>query len=232
MAIRASRVPVVSAVGHEIDITISDLAADLRAPTPSAAAELIVMEKESLVERFKEMKGRLELYTKTYLNSLNQQLTLLAKGLRDPRKGIADSWMRLDELHGWLLKLIDLTIEERRKNMRGDSRALLLYSPIKLLGSLEQRINFQRRALILMILKRLKESRMALSHFGERLKDLNPSSVMERGYSITRKLPEEVILKDVASLAMGDHVGVTLAKGELVCQIEKITKPRKKTNIH
>lgn len=231
-AIRASRIPVVSAVGHEIDITISDLAADLRAPTPSAAAELIVMEKESLVERFKGMKGHLELYTKTYLSNLNQQLALLARGLRDPRKGIADSWMRLDELHGWLLKLIDLTIKERQKNMRGESRALLLYSPIKLLGSLEQQINFQRRALTLMIRKRLKENRMALSHFGERLKDLNPSSVMERGYSITRKLPEEVILKDVASLTTGDHVGVTLAKGELVCQIEKITKPRKKTNIH
>ena len=232
LAIRASRIPVVSAVGHEIDITISDLAADLRAPTPSAAAELIVMEKESLVERFNGMRGRLELYTKTYLSNLNQQLALLARGLRDPRKGIADSWMRLDELHGWLLKLIDLTIKEHQKNMRGESRALLLYSPIKLLGSLEQQINFQRRALTLMILKRLKENRMALSHFGERLKDLNPRSVMERGYSITRKLPEEVILKDVASLTTGDHVGVTLAKGELVCQIEKITKPRKERKIH
>ena len=232
LAIRASRIPVVSAVGHEIDITISDLAADLRAPTPSAAAELIVMEKESLVERFKEMRDRLELYMNTTLSSLNQQLALLAKGLRDPRKGIADSWMRLDELHGWLLKLIDLAIKERQKNVRGESRALLLYSPIKLLGSLEQQISFQRRALILMILKRLKENRMALSHFGERLKDLNPSSVMERGYSITRKLPEKVILKDVAGLTKGDHVGVTLAKGELVCQIEEITKPGKERKIH
>jgi exodeoxyribonuclease VII large subunit len=227
LAIRASRIPVVSAVGHEIDITISDLAADLRAPTPSAAAELIVMEKESLVKRFKEMRGRIELYTKAYLSSLNQQLALLAKGLRDPRKDIADSWMRLDELHAWLLKLIDLTIEERQKNVRGEGRALLLYSPIKLLGSLEQRIDFQRRALVLMILKRLKENRMALSHYGERLKDLNPTSVMERGYSITRKLPEKILLRDVAGLKKGDHVGVTLAKGELVCEIEKITRPRK-----
>ena len=231
LAIRASRIPVVSAVGHEIDITISDLAADLRAPTPSAAAELIVMEKESLVERFKAMRGHLALYMKTYTSKLNQQLALLAKGLRDPRKGIADSWMRLDELQGWLLKLIDLTIKERQKNIRGESRALLLYSPIKLLGSLEQQVNFQRRALILMILKRLKENRMALSLFGERLKDLNPSSVMERGYSITRKLPEKFILKDVAGLTKGDQVGVTLARGELVCQIEEIARPGKEKDI-
>jgi exodeoxyribonuclease VII large subunit len=232
LAIRASRIPVVSAVGHEIDITIADLAADLRAPTPSAAAELIVIEKESLIERFREMRGRLALYTKTYLSSLNQQLALLAKGLRDPRKGIADSWMRLDDLHAWLLKLIDLTIKERQKHVRGEGRAFLLYSPIKLIGSLGQRIDFQRRALLLMILKRLKENRMALSHFGERLKDLNPALVMERGYSMTRKLPEKILLKDVTGLKKGDHVGVTLAKGELVCQIEEITSHRKKRKIH
>jgi len=226
-AIRASHIPVVSAVGHEIDITISDLAADLRAPTPSAAAELLVIEKESLIERLKEIRGRLESHTKAYLGNLNQRMMLLAKGLRDPRKRMAETWMRLDELHGWLLRLMDLTIKERQKNMTAQGRALLLYSPIKLLGSLEQRIDFHRRALILMILKRLKENRMGLSHLGERIKDLNPTSVMERGYSITRKLPERIILRDVSGLKKGDHVNVTLAKGELDCQIEKITSPRK-----
>lgn len=226
-AIRASHIPVVSAVGHEIDITISDLAADLRAPTPSAAAELLVIEKESLIERLKEIRGRLESHTKAYLSNLNQRIMLLAKGLRDPRKRMAETWMRLDELHGWLLRLMDLAIKERQKNMTAQGRALLLYSPIKLLGSLEQRIDFQRRALILMILKRLKENRMGLSHLGERLKDLNPTSVMERGYSITRKLPERIILRDVSGLKKGDHVNITLAKGELDCQIEKITSPKK-----
>jgi exodeoxyribonuclease VII large subunit len=226
-AIRASRIPVVSAVGHEIDITISDLAADLRAPTPSAAAELLVIEKESLIERFKETRSRLELHTKAHITHLNQRLMLLAKGLHDPRKRIAEAWMRLDELQGWLIKLIDLTIKARQKNVRAEGRALLLYSPIKILASLEQRIEFQRRALALMIRKRLKENRMALSHLGERLTDLNPTSVMKRGYSITRKLPEKIILKDVSGLKKGDFVNITLARGELDCQIEKITRPRK-----
>jgi exodeoxyribonuclease VII large subunit len=227
LAIRASRVPVVSAVGHEIDITISDLVADLRAPTPSAAAELIVMEKESLIGRLNEIRSRLELHTKTNLSNLNQRLMLLAKGLRDPRKRIADSWLRLDELHGWLLRRIELTIRERQKKMMAEGRALLLHSPMKILASLEQRIHFQERTLLLMILKRLKENRMALSHFGERLQDLNPNSVLKRGYSITRKLPAKMILKDVSSLKKGDRVNVTLAKGELDCLIEKITRPRK-----
>ncbi len=226
-AIRASRIPVVSAVGHEIDITISDLAADLRAPTPSAAAELIVMEKESLIEHFKEMKDRLESFIKTYLTHLHQRMLLLSKGLRDPRKRIADFWMRLDELHGRLLRLIDLTIRACQRNLATEGRSLLLHSPLKMLASLEQRIEFQRRTLNLMMLKGLKENRMALSHLQERLEDLNPASVLKRGYSITRKLPEKVILKDVSGLEKGDRVSVTLAQGELDCQIEKITRPGK-----
>jgi exodeoxyribonuclease VII large subunit len=226
-AIRASRIPVVSAVGHEIDITISDLAADLRAPTPSAAAELLVTEKESLTERFEEIRGRLESHIKTHLTHLHQRMILLSKGLRDPRKRIADSWMRLDELHGRLLRLIDLTIKACQKNLVAEGHALLLHSPIKIRASLEQRIEFQRRTLILMIFKGLKEKRMALSHMEERLEDLNPTAVLKRGYSITRTLPEKMILRDVSGLKKGDQVNVTLAQGELDCQIEKIRPSRK-----
>ncbi|UCF56269.1 MAG: exodeoxyribonuclease VII large subunit, partial [Deltaproteobacteria bacterium] len=140
LAIRASRIPVVSAVGHEIDITISDLVADLRAPTPSAAAELLVVEKESLIERLKEMRDRLQSDINTSLANLNQRLSLLSKGLHDPRKRIADSWLHLDELNGRLIRLIDLMIKERKKNLAAEGRALLLYSPIKILASLAQRI--------------------------------------------------------------------------------------------
>jgi len=227
LAIRASRIPVVSAVGHEIDMTISDLAADLRAPTPSAAAELLVMEKESLIERLKAISGRLESDIKSYLSHLNQRLILLSKGLPDPRKRLADAWMRLDDNHGRLLRLINLSIKERQRNLAAEGRALLLHSPMKILASLGQRIDFQRRTLILVINKRLTENRMALSHLEERLADLNPTSVLKRGYSITRKLPEKVILRDVSGLKRGDHVNVTLAQGELDCQIEKVTRPRK-----
>lgn len=227
LAIRASRIPVVSAVGHEIDMTISDLAADLRAPTPSAAAELLVMEKESLIERLKAISGRLESDIKSYLSHLNQRLILLSKGLPDPRKRLADAWMRLDDNHGRLLRLINLSIKERQRNLAAEGRALLLHSPMKILASLGQRIDFQRRTLILVINKRLTENRMALSHLEERLADLNPTSVLKRGYSITRKLPEKVILRDVSGLNRGDHVNVTLAQGELDCQIEKVTRPRK-----
>lgn len=222
LAIRASRIPVVSAVGHEIDVTISDMAADLRAPTPSAAAELLVVEKEALMERLDEIKGRLQSGFKNYLNSMNQDLIMLSKRLRDPRKRIADFWMRLDELNNRLIRLMDLDIRERRKRLTAEGRALLLHSPTSMFSSLSQRIEFQRRSLILLILRRLKENRMNLSLFEEKIKDLSPLSVLKRGYSITRRLPDKKILKDVSDVKKGDRVNILLAEGELESRVEKI----------
>ena len=122
LAIRASRIPVVSAVGHEIDITISDLAADLRAPTPSAAAELLVFEKESLVERLALSEARLQSSLKTTLTHLNLGLSRLSGRLRDPRKQLADFWLRLDELSGRLDRLMNMMI--RDKNLSSNAGQL------------------------------------------------------------------------------------------------------------
>ena len=224
-AIRTSRIPVVSAVGHEIDFTISDMVADFRAPTPSAAAELLVVEKESLKARLREVRERLLLNVHTALAHSNQRLTLLSKGLRDPRKRVIDSWQRLDELHDRLIRSMESVVKEHKKNLTSEGRALLLHSPARVLASLTQRIDFHRHTLALMIARRIREHRMALVHLEERLRDLNPSSVLKRGYSIARKLPEKLILKGVSGLNKGDHVLVTLAEGEIECRIEEITEP-------
>jgi exodeoxyribonuclease VII large subunit len=224
LAIRASRVPVVSAIGHEIDITISDLAADLRAPTPSAAAELLVLEKESLVERLNEIKIRIHSGFKAHLSNLNQRLILVSKGLRDPKKRIADSWMRLDELDNRLIRLMDLIVKESKKRLTSEGRALLFHSPVNMFSSLQQKNDFERRSLIRIMMRRLNESRMNLSLLEEKIKDLSPFSVLKRGYSITRKLPEETVLKDVSDVKKGDHVNILLAEGELESRIEKIVK--------
>jgi exodeoxyribonuclease VII large subunit len=223
-AIRASRIPVVSAVGHEVDYTISDMVADFRAPTPSAAAELLVVEMESLKARLGEVRERILLSIHTALAHSKQRLALLSKGLRDPRKRLTDSWQRLDELNERLLRSMDSLVKEHKRSLASEGRALLLHSPARMLASLTQRIDFHRHTLILMISRRIREHRMALAHLEKRLKDLNPSSVLKRGYSIVRKLPEKLIIKDVSGLSRGDRVLVTLAEGEIECRIEEITE--------
>lgn len=224
LAIRASKIPVVSAVGHEIDVTISDLAADLRAPTPSAAAEILVVEKESLEERLATLRDRIHSAVRSSLARINQRLEFLSKGLRDPRKGLVDAWMRLDELNGRIQRRMELTIKESRKRLLAEGRTLILHSPAQLISALVDRLEFQRRSLVMVAGKRLKDFRVALERFEGKLKDLGPLNILKRGYSITRTLPEMLILRDASKVRKGDRVNVRLSKGGLDCLVEKVTK--------
>ena len=223
LAIRASRVPVLSAVGHEIDITISDLAADFSAPTPSAAAELLVTEKESLIKGLNNIRERLRSILTANLRSLNQVLILLRKGLHDPRKEITDSWMRLDELNNRLIRMINLMLSEQRGRVSAEGRALLVYSPGKRISSLVQTIAFQRQILEHMIHKGIRGKYMTLDLLEGKIKELGPYSVLKRGYSITRKLPERTALRSVSGIMVGDSVNIILSEGELDCLVEKVT---------
>jgi exodeoxyribonuclease VII large subunit len=222
LAIRASRIPVVSAVGHEIDITISDLAADLRAPTPSGAAELLVVEKETLKQQIMQLQVRLQSGLKTELASLQEKIRFLSRGLRDPRKRLADSWLRLDDMESRLSRMMSFMMMDRKRSLAAGERALILHSPLKIVAGLKQKIEFQSRSMAMMVSRKLRDCRMDISMIEEKLKDMSPLSVLGRGYSITRKLPEKRVLRSSSQVNKGDKVSVKLAEGELECLVEKI----------
>jgi exodeoxyribonuclease VII large subunit len=222
LAIRASRIPVVSAVGHEIDVTISDLVADFRAPTPSAAAELLVAEKESLQHRILQLQGRLLAALRSDLSGLQERLRFLARSFRDPRKRLADSWMDLEDLHNRLTRIVTLALKTRRRTVTGEVRTLMLHSPLNRIQSLRQNTDFQKRSLAFLMLRVLKDLRTTISLAQEKTKSMSPLAVLERGYSITRKLPEGWVLRSVRDVREGDQVNVKLAKGEMECRVEKI----------
>ena len=222
LAIRASRVPVVSAVGHEIDITIADLAADLRAPTPSAAAELLVAEKEGLQKRLQDTASRLLLLFKNQLSRARQQLIFLTRGLRDPRKGLADAWLKLDDLQDRLGRLMETNMKERKNRLSFANRTLLLYSPLHMVAALRQNLAYYGQGQIKAIQRSLKDGRAHFFLLEEKLKNLNPMSVLKRGYSLTRKWPEKEILKSAREVQPGRQVQILLAEGELECRVEKV----------
>ncbi|MFC1891752.1 exodeoxyribonuclease VII large subunit, partial [Thermodesulfobacteriota bacterium] len=170
LAIRKSRIPVVSAVGHETDTTISDLAADVRAPTPSAAAELIVAEKESLQKTIADIQGRLQSEIRYYLNIFKKELSHLSENLTDPRKNIADSWMRLDDLNNSLNRQITLSIKDKKEALASRRQAMMLNSPENRISSMNQSIICQRDLLSRIIARKLNESEMNLSLYQERIK--------------------------------------------------------------
>jgi exodeoxyribonuclease VII large subunit len=223
LAIRASRIPVVSAVGHEIDTTISDLAADLRAPTPSAAAEILVREKEAMAESLRQLGARLQRSVKNTLTYERQRLHLFSKRVRDPRRQLEDLWMHLDELSHKLSREAGLVIAARRTQLHGEIRALMLHAPSKKLASLVQELEFQTRTARFLVARRLGEFRSRLSLLDEKIKNMNPLAVLKRGYSITWKMPDQRILKEASHVRKGDQVKVTLSEGGLECRVEKMT---------
>jgi exodeoxyribonuclease VII large subunit len=174
-AIYASTAPVISAVGHEIDFTIADFVADVRAPTPTAAAEMVLPLKADLVEQVRLLEGQLGKNIKLKLDSLREASAGLAKRLADPRRKLRENQQLLDEVSVNLLR------------------------------------RFQDR------LRQLKDH---LARGSGRLEALSPLAVLDRGYSITHKLPTEEIVKDAGSLAMGDRLRITFARGKALCRVE------------
>jgi exodeoxyribonuclease VII large subunit len=175
-AIHASVIPVVSAVGHEVDFTIADFVADQRAPTPTAAAEMVVPRKIDLIEQLNMLDDQLQRAMQLKLEVLRDAARSLTKRLADPGRKLRENQQRLDELSVDLLR------------------------------------RFQDR---------LREFRDDLARQTGRLSALSPLAVLERGYSITHKLPEETIVKNAAALAAGDLVRITFAAGKARCRVEE-----------
>ncbi|MEJ2588780.1 MAG: exodeoxyribonuclease VII large subunit [Deltaproteobacteria bacterium] len=222
LAIRASKIPVVSAVGHEIDLTISDLAADFRAPTPSAAAELLVAEKEGLIRRLGELKDRTASRITARIKWEKDQLRDLIHRIRDPRRHLADLWIRLDDTHQRLVRAMNLGVKDRRQTLLGEIRTLRLHSPATRLSSIRERLAFQESTLRRAMEGRLREMEGEWRFLQKRLMDLSPLAILKRGYSITQKLPQKQVIKDASDVAEGDRVRILLGHGTLGCRVETI----------
>ena len=175
-AIYASKIPIVSAVGHEIDFTIADFVADHRAPTPTAAAEFILPRKRDLLEQIQVLELQLLKEMEFKLETAKENLNALLKRLADPGRKLRENQQRLDELSIDLLR------------------------------------RFQER---------VRQSKNSLVELAGRLSALSPLAVLERGYAIAHKLPEERIVKSAAALQAGDLIRVTFAEGQLFCRVEE-----------
>ncbi len=220
LAIRRSNIPLVCGVGHEIDVTICDLASDFRAPTPSAAAELMVAEKEALERRLKDLKSRLVATIWQRQRYYNEILVRLKNRLRDPRKRLADAWIHLDEMQQRLMRLMRLLIHQNRMAISERLNALRIYSPQVMIASRRQHLEFHRTTLSRAMDSRLRGLRMQLILLQKGLQDLNPMAILKRGYSISFSLPAKRILRKASGVHAGDQVMVQLGEGRLTCRVE------------
>jgi len=227
-AIFASKIPIISAVGHETDYTISDFTADLRAPTPSAAAELVVPQRSELQRRCNELLVRLIKKTSNYFKHLHHKLNNVCQRLNDPRRKFQDYRLRLDDFSMRLIRVILLRIRRERESLLIWNDRLAANSPQILLKKNKKQLehNYNNLLKSLLIYKHFRQ--IGLRELTAKLQALNPLAILARGYSITRTIPDAIVVKDSNLVALEQDLEVMLAKGRLICRVQGKTNDGQK----
>jgi exodeoxyribonuclease VII large subunit len=216
-AIAASAVPVISAVGHETDFTIADFVADLRAPTPSAAAELVVESKAALEGRIDELARRLRSGAEARLRGAHHRLDALAvrRMIGDGRRRLRELAQRIDGDDAALRRAGEAQLAARRRSVERLAAALAHLSPRARWELLGARLGPVRARLADAGARAVSSRRERVAAVSGRLEALSPLGVLGRGYSICRRLPGLGIVTDASTVPAGAEVEVLLRRGAL-----------------
>ncbi len=223
-AIYHSKIPVISAVGHETDYTIADFVADLRAPTPSAAAELVVRDRREIENTIHSLEGRLEGQIFQTLQEYRAHLSHLIKIFREPGKKVEEYFLRVDDFVNRLRLYAAWGLKRNEEKCLRLGESLVLRSPIQRIRNLRSVISEVKRRLIQSIKFSVEIQRQRVTGILGKLDSLSPLSILQRGYSITRQLPSLQILREATRVKEGDKVEVMLHRGILLCGVEKTEK--------
>ncbi len=224
-AIFESTLPVVSAVGHEIDFTISDFVADLRAATPSAAAEIITEGVFSSCEFVGEAADRMRQLIGQQLEGKVDDLGQLTHRLSrlHPRRRIDDWLQRLDDLHVGMLRCTRHGVRQQLAAFQNLSDRLSRVRPAQLLKQQRELLEQESARLAEQMKHQLRERRTRAEGLEARLRLLSPQQVLSRGYSITTDAETGKVLRDAAKVKSGQRLKTRLQKGEVVSKVEKQT---------
>jgi exodeoxyribonuclease VII large subunit len=220
-AIHASAVPVVSAVGHEVDFSIADFVADLRAPTPSAAAELLVPDAAAIARHLRQLQQRLGTLQQRRLQALIQRADHLLARLQAqrPQARLARDRERLAHLRHRLAVVMRELERERARRLERLHARLLARHPRLQLPLLRQRLQQQDQRLRRAIAQILERRRASLQQAARTLHAVSPLATLERGYAILFDA-EGRVLRSTAAVASGASVKARLADGELQLRVE------------
>jgi exodeoxyribonuclease VII large subunit len=221
-AIAASAIPVVSAVGHETDYTIADFVADLRAPTPSAAAELVVPRRDQLVAAVATANERLAEAASSVLADRRARVSVELRALRSPERLIESALLRVDDLSSRLRDSIARLLTGRREQRRFLARAVVAAHPNRRIDA--ARLAHRRAAerLTERIRTIVSDARARASGLAARADALSPLAILGRGYSLTRLLPSRRIVRAAADVSPGDRLLITLGRGEVTAEAREI----------
>jgi len=221
-AIFRSQIPVISAVGHEVDFTIADFVADLRAPTPSAAAELVVRNKVELVQSLESLGRRLHHAGRTAVENRQERLSSLAHRLVDPRRRLSDVRLRLDDLCVRLANSMRQSLSRKEDRLKSRADGLMLLYPGRRVAEHARRVAQLSRQMAMAQRTQLRLLRQKTEGCLGKLQTLSPLAVLERGYSIARVLPSKEVIRRAADLKVAGRVNVKVHRGEFIARVEEI----------
>lgn len=218
-AIAAAITPVVSAVGHEIDVSLSDLVADLRAATPSQAAEMIVADDGQRRALLQQLQARLQHSVEHRLSRTRQQLDRLRRRLGEPRRHILERSQRFDELSSAAERSIRRRMATEQAKLKQMGRRLHTQHPRRVLAQCRSRLAPIEPRLATSMRRELQIARQCLVDLSGRLQALSPLAVLERGYAIACRVDGAIVTK-ASEVEIGDAITVRLHDGRLHTRVE------------
>lgn len=214
-AIFESRIPTVSAVGHETDYTIADFVADARAPTPSAAAEIIIPLKNDLQSRVTELRFRCDRAMRHICERMRRQVDQMTRLIVHPGKKIQDLRLHVDQLGDRIRRNLKDLVLDRKNRLDRASGALMVNSPVHRLGIYRSKVEVLSLKLLQTMKNYINRSTERYKRVHALLWAVNPSAILNRGYSITRTLPDGRIVMDAKDVSPGQLLEIQLSHGKL-----------------
>jgi exodeoxyribonuclease VII large subunit len=221
-AIFASQIPIVSAVGHEVDFTIADFVADLRAPTPSAGAELTV---PLLQDTVKEIRFLNETLTTTLQKKLEYYRDLLKRLIdrrffHQPKSIFNPQIQRLDDFHARLIRGLEQSLLSHQKRLQDKTHRLFQASPAKHIQHMEEKKMMMEKRMLHIVQSQVRFNKERFEGILKNLNTINPLAILQRGYSICSK--DGKSLKNTEDINPGDKIKIRLSRGGLDCKVERI----------
>lgn len=219
-------IPIVSAVGHEIDFSISDFVADVRAATPSAAAELVSPDQQHQLQVLLQLKQRL---TQSIRQHLGQKAQLFLHQhsklqLLHPARRLQQQQQRLDELQIRLQQAMQHKLQQHRQQLQLQHKALWLLSPEQQLKRQQLKLQQLQQRLTLNLNQQLKKKQQQWQALSRELHTVSPLATLQRGYSIVFDAKSTVV-KSASQLQSGDKVRLKLADGDIAAEVTEVSIP-------